>query len=281
MPQLGPLGEYHPIVVHFVIALAILGVVLRWISLSGRLAFTGPAAATLILIAAAASLAAVKSGTDAHGPAERVPGARDAVVEHEEWGERTRNALLAVAALELVGLFLARRGKARPVLLASGVAGLAALFCVYEASEHGGDLVYAYAGGVGLRRGEPEDVGRLLVAGLYHQAQIDRQAGRAEDAAALLDLAARRFPNDVEVQLLAAEAQLVDRKEPAAALAALGRIRIPADKPRLRIRHALLLADALVASGQKDAARATLQPLRGEFPNDARLKKRLEDLGGS
>jgi len=114
MPQLGPLGEYHPIVVHFVIALAILGVVLRWISLSGRLAFTGPAAATLILIAAAASLAAVKSGTDAHGPAERVPGARDAVVEHEEWGERTRNALLAVAALELVGLFLARRGKARP-----------------------------------------------------------------------------------------------------------------------------------------------------------------------
>lgn len=281
MPQLGPLGEYHPIVVHFVIALAILGVVLRWISLSGRLAFTGPAAATLILIAAAASLAAVKSGTDAHGPAERVPGARDAVVEHEEWGERTRNALLAVAALELVGLFLARRGKARPVLLASGVAGLAALFCVYEASEHGGDLVYAYAGGVGLRRGEPEDVGRLLLAGLYHQAQIDRQAGRAEEAAGLLDLAARRFPNDVEVQLLAAEAQLVDRKEPAAALAALGRIRIPADKTRLRIRHALLLADALVASGQKDAARATLQPLRGEFPNDARLKKRLEDLGGS
>lgn len=280
MPELGALGPYHPIVVHFVIALAVLGVILRWVSLSGRLPFTGPAAATLILIAAAASVAAVKSGTDAHGPAERVPGARDAVVEHERWGEWTRNALLAVAALELLALVLARYGKARPVLFASGVAGLLSLFCLYEAAEHGGDLVYSFAGGVGLRRGDPEDVGRLLLAGLYHQAQVDRKAGRTEDAGALLDVAARRFPSDAEVQLLAAESQLVDRKDVPATLAVLGRVQIPPDKPRLRLRHAFLLADALIASGQKDAARAALQPLRGEFPNDARLKKMLEDLGG-
>lgn len=282
MPELGALGPYHPIVVHFVIALAVFGVILRWASLSGRLPFTGPAAATLILIAAAASVAAVKSGTDAHGPAERVPGARDAVVEHERWGEWTRDALLAVAVLELLGLVLARYGKAqRPVLFASGVAGLLSLVCLYEAAEHGGDLVYSYAGGVGLRRGDPEDVGRLLLAGLYHQAQVDRNAGRTEDAAALLDVAGRRFPSDVEVQLLAAESQLIDRKDVPATLAVLGRVQIPPDKPRLRLRHAFLLADALIASGQRDAARATLQPLRGEFPNDAQLKKRLEDLGGS
>lgn len=280
MPQLGTLGAYHPQAVHFVVALGILGVMLRLVSLSGRIAWSGPAAATLILIAAAASAVAVKSGQDAHGPVERVPGARDAVVEHEGWGERARNGLLAVAALELVALALVRFGKQRPVLLASGAAGLVSLFFLYEAAEHGGDLVYAYAGGVGLRRSDPADVGRLLLAGLYHQAQLDRKTGRAEDAAALLETAARRFPSDVEVQLLAAESQLLDRKDAAAALASLGKVQVPADKPRLRLRHAFLLADALIAGGQRDAARAALQSLRGQFPNDPRLKKRLDDLGG-
>src|SRR5262245_51992182 len=99
MPQLGALAAYHPQVVHFVVALAVVGVLLRLVSLTGRLAWTGPAAATLILLAAAASVAAVQSGRDAHGPAERVPGARDAVVEHETSGEWARNALLALAAV--------------------------------------------------------------------------------------------------------------------------------------------------------------------------------------
>ena len=281
MPQLGPLAAYHPIVVHFVIALAVLGVLLRLVSLTGRVPFASPAAATLILVAAAASIVAVKSGTEAHGPPERVPGARDAVVAHEQSGEWTRDALLAVAALELLALGLARYGKARFVHMASAVVGVVTLAILYRTSAQGGDLVYAYAGGVGLRRNDPQDVGRLLLAGLYHQSQVDRNAGRGEDAAALLDLAARRFPADVEVQLLSAESQLLDRKDATAALQGLGRVQLPADKPRLRLRHAFLLADVLLAGGQRDAARAALQPLRGEFPNDARLKKRLEELGGT
>jgi uncharacterized membrane protein len=281
MPQLGALGAYHPQVVHFVVALAALGVLLRLVSLSGRIAWSGPAAATLILVAAFAAVVAVKSGQDAHGPAERVPGARDAVVEHEWSGEWARNALLTLATLELLALVLARFGRQRPVLLAAGAVGLVSLAVLYRTAEQGGELVYSYAGGVGLRRGEPADVGRLLLAGLYHQAQLDRKAGRAEEAAALIELAARRFPTDVEILLLAAESQLVDHKDAPATLAALARLEVPGDKPRLRLRHSFLLADALVASGQKDAARAALQSLRSQFPNDARLKKRLDDLGGS
>src|SRR5687768_5764519 len=123
MPDLGTFGPYHPHTVHFVIALAIIGVALRLVSLIGRPVFAGPAAATLLLICAAVSVVAVKSGTDAHGPAERVPGARDAVVEHEEWGIRTRNMLLIVAALELIALGLMRLGKARYVHIASAVVG--------------------------------------------------------------------------------------------------------------------------------------------------------------
>ena len=281
MPELGAIGHYHPQVVHFVVALAIVGVLLRLVSLTGRLAFAGPAAATLILLSAAASVVAVASGDQAHGPAERVPGARNAVVEHEEWGERARNALIAVGVLELAALALARRGKARMVHIASGVVGLVALFVVYEAAEHGGELVYAYAGGVGVQRKEPADVGRLLLAGLYHQAELDRKAGRPDEAAALVDLAARRFPADVEVQLWRAESALVDRKDAAAATAALAGITPPADQPRLRVRHAILLADALAASGQRDAARASLTALAGEFPDDARLKRKLQELGGN
>ena len=185
----------------------------------------------MILLAAVASVVAAQAGIDAHGPAESVPGARAAVVEHEEWGIRTRNVLLAVAALELLGA-AASPGAARPrsAHLASAVVGLGALFCLYEAAEHGGEVVYAYAGGVGLQRKDPADVGRLLLAGLYHQAQLDRKAGRADDAAALVDLAARRFPDDLEVQLFRAESVLLDRKDPAAALAALDAITVPAGR---------------------------------------------------
>src|SRR2546421_10126908 len=103
MPALAPL---HPQIVHFVIALLFCGVVFRWLSVvgSGRLAFTGPAAAGLLLIGTAAAVLAVRSGLAAHGPVERVPGARAAVQDHEAGGTRTRNIFLPVAFLESLAL---------------------------------------------------------------------------------------------------------------------------------------------------------------------------------
>ena len=278
MPNIGVL---HPQVVHFAIALLFAGVVLRWIFLTGRAAWTGPAAATLILAGTLAAVAANRSGTDAHGPVERVPGSDEAVREHEWWGGWTRNVFLAVALIEAAGLVLARSGRQRPAAWASAAVGLAGLLCLYQAAAHGGTLVYSYAGGVGIRSGAPEDVGRLLLAGLYHQAQADRKAGRAEDAAALFETAARRFPSDAPVQLAAAESLLLDRKDPAAAIAVLGKISPPKEDRRLRLRHGLLTADALEAAGQKEGAMALLQSLRAEFPDNARLKKRIEQAGGA
>jgi uncharacterized membrane protein len=270
------LGEYHPIVVHFAIVLLIVGAIFRWISLTQRVAFAGPAATTLLLAGTLAAVVAARSGLDAHGPVERIPGAVHAVQEHEEWGLRTRNVFLAVALVELAALALARRGKARPALIASSALCLAGLVCLFEAGEHGGDLVYSYAGGVGIQSGKPEDVGRLLLAGLYHQSQLDRKAGRGAEAAALVDTAAQRFPSDLDVQLLSAESLLLDRKDPRATLAKLGTITVPKDNRRARLRHAFLTADALQASGQPEGARATLQGLRSEFPDNLQLKRRLE-----
>jgi uncharacterized membrane protein len=269
------LAAFHPIIVHFALALLIAGAVFRWLSLTGRIGFASPAATSLLLVGTVAAFLAVQSGGAAHGPVERIPGVADAVTRHEHWGERAQNAFLVVAVAELALLVLSRRGRQRPALLASAVLCLPAVFCLYEAGEHGGDLVYSYAGGPGLRTGNPEDVGRLLVAGVYNQAQADRKAGRPGDAAALVSAIAPRFASDPNVQIMAAESALIDRKDPAAALDILGHTAVPQDNARLRVRHGMLMADALEAAGRPDAARATLQQLASAFPDNARIKQRL------
>lgn len=272
------LGAIHPIVVHFVIGLLYAGVLLRVASLFGRWRFTGTAALLLILAGTGAAVVAVKSGDDAHGPAERIPGARPAVVEHEELGERTRTIFLAVAGLELLALALRKRRESRGLLFASAAVGLVGLFFLYETGEHGGELVYSYAGGVGTRTGDTEDVGRLLRAGLYHQAMVDREQGRGTAAAELIAVMADRWPDDGEVQILHAQSLLTDREDPAAALALLDRIP-GTDEGPLRLRAAYVRADALVAQGDTAAARALLQGLLEEFPTSAQLQRRLEALG--
>ena len=102
------LAQFHPQIVHFVVGLLFIAVAFRIVSLTGRLSFTNYAATTLLLIGAAATVLAVKSGTDAHGPVERIPGTRELVQEHERQGETTRDYFLAVAAIELIALWLAR-----------------------------------------------------------------------------------------------------------------------------------------------------------------------------
>lgn len=272
------LAPLHPIVVHFAIGLLIAGGLLRLISLFGRPAFANPAAAVLLLAGTLAAVLAALSGDAAHGPVERVPGSAAMVREHEEWGERTRNVFIAVAAVELAALWLARRQKARPALIASAALCLGGLFCLYEAGEHGGELVYSYAGGVGIRTGAPQDVNRLLLAAAYHQAQLDRKEGRPQDAASVIAEAARRFPDDAGVKMLAAESLLLDRHDAAAALDALGKITVAKEDMRARTRLGMMTADAQLALGQKDAARATLTQLAADFPQSQRVRQKLETL---
>lgn len=275
MPNLATL---HPHLVHFVVALGLVGVLLRIISLLGKGAWLNPAAAVLIILSAGAGVAAVKSGTDAHGVVERIPGAREAVQEHEMWGNRTRNLFLGVAGLEILGLLLAATKAGRVIRFLSAGAGVAAGIALYEAAEHGGDLVYNYAGGVGTRSGNPADVGNLLVAGLYHAARTARDSGRAEEAARLTEELARTRPDDPMVRFLAIESKLRDRNDPIGALADLAQMHVPADDPRLAPRHGVLSAQALVAAGQPDSARALLTALAARFPQSQSIKTALEKL---
>ena len=271
------MGALHPQVVHFTIVLTIVGVAFRVVSLLGKPAFASPAATTLLLLAAAASVVSVRSGTAAHAPVERAPGARPAVMEDEEWGERTQTALLIVGAIEILGLVLRRSPKVRLVRSVAAIAGLAAVVCVYEAAEHGGELVYSYAGGIGIRSGDPKDVERLLLAGYYQQALAERSAGRTDQAAALLAAAAARFPDDPEVQMLAADSLLRDRKNPQGALDALATVTLPPGNRFMAFQHATLQADAYEALGRKDAAASSLESVLKTFPNP-RLQQRVDAL---
>jgi len=271
------IGFYHPLIVHFAIALAIVGVLFRWVSFTGTAKFTGPAGAALLLLATAAAVVAARSGNDASVDVEALPGAAALVRQHAEWGLRTRNVLLAIGALEVFAVLINRRDWARAALLGSSALGLAALVCIFETGERGGEIVYGHAGGVGTRSGDPADVERLLLAGLYHQAELDRRAGRADEAAALIEIAARRFPAEPAVQVMAAQSLLEQRHDPTAALALLRTVAVAAADPQLRFRHGWLTADALEALGQTDMARSTLQQLRTEFPDSARLRRRLDD----
>jgi len=269
----------HPQIVHFVVALGFVGLALRIVSLSGRAKWTRPAGAALLIIAAVASVVAVKSGTAAHGPVERIPGAREAVERHEEAGKTTRTWFLVVGALEVLGLALTSRdGARRWVLAASALVGIAACYQLYEAADEGGELVYNYAGGPGLRSGSPADIRHLLVAGLYHQAQSARDSGQGAEAARLTDELVRQMPGDPGVALLAVQSLITDRKDPAAALASLDSLKVPADNPRFEVQTGILRSQALVAAGRADSARAVLAELARKYPESRGVQRALEAL---
>ena len=269
MIELGPL---HPQVVHFVVALGFVGVAFRLVSLTGRLAWTRQAATVLILLAAVASVLAVKSGDAAHGPAERIPGAREVVQEHEERGEQAWIAFLVLAGVELLAWTVARRGRAQQVAFAvSGVVGIVTCVLLYRAAEEGGELVYAYAGGIGTRSGDSTDVQRLLVAGLYHQSRAASAAGRHEEAARLVDELQAQRPGDPAVTLMTIQSRIRDRKDPVGALTALAAFQPPADNQRFAIQKGMLTSEALAAAGAKDSARLVLQQLKAQYPRSERM----------
>ena len=273
------IAVFHPQIVHFVIALFFVGLVLRIVSLTKLFAWTKPAGAALLIVAALAAASAVKSGDQAHGPAERIPGAREAVQRHERDGNRTRNLLIAIAVLELAALVMLRKDQIqRRLHVGSAVLGLVGGYFLYETAEHGGGLVYEHAAGVGTRGGDSSHVRQLLVAGLYHQAQGDRAAGRPADAARLVDELVLRMPGDLSVVLMGIESQLKDRGDIEGAMASLATLTIPDADARLVTRRGLLLAEALVAAGQPDAARTVLNGLAQRFPESQGVKQAIEKL---
>jgi uncharacterized membrane protein len=274
------IAVFHPQFAHFVIALGVIGVIFRMASLIGRLRFLSSAATILLVLTAGLAALSVASGDQAHEFIEDIPGVREPMTEHEEWGERTRNLFIGIAAIELIGLaFMSekRRRIQRGFHMASALAGLIGLAFIYETGEHGGALVYSYGAGPGIRSKKPEDVENALVAGLYNAAMQNREAGKKEDAARLIAEIERLRPNDPTVKLVTIESIMKDKNDPNGALAAL-RGFAPGDDPRLRMQVGVMKVDAFIAAQQPDSARATITQLVQEFPESAFLKRRAQEL---
>src|SRR5688572_3072840 len=147
------IAVFHPQFAHFVIALGVTGIVFRLLSLIGRLRFLSIAATILIVLTAGIAYLSALSGDQAHEAVEDIPGVREPMTEHEEWGKRTRNLFIAIAAIELVGLaFMSekRRQIQRGFHYASALTGLVGQIFIYETGEHGGALVYSYGAGFGV-----------------------------------------------------------------------------------------------------------------------------------
>ena len=71
-----------------------------------------------------------------------------------------------------------------------------------------------------------------------------------------------------------------DKHDGRAALAALARVTAPPDDRRLQLRIGFLKADAYVAAGKPDSARAVLEQLRGSYPDmQERIGERLRMIG--
>jgi predicted Zn-dependent protease len=121
-------------------------------------------------------------------------------------------------------------------------------------------------------------VNRLFLAGLYQQALQDRKNGKNDQAMALVDMAAERFPSNLDLQLMAVEWTTEVRQDPALALRRLDALQISAENTRGRIRAGLARASALLAQGNRDGAKAVVQTLQAEFPNNAQVKRRLDEL---
>ena len=270
------IGFFHPQIVHFVIAGAGLGIFFRWVSLTGKLKWTDPAATALIVIGAVAAYFAVVSGTAAHGVAERVPGAVRAVQEHEESGDALRLGLIAMAILELVLLVPAIAKWRKAGLIVSALLGLWNATGIYYAGHLGGELVYSYAGGVGVRSGDSTDVNNLVKAALYHRAALSRtQKNDAGAAAGFAELAAR-FPDDQTAQIMGAESLITDKKDFAGALTALAKMGPPPDTSRTYNRYQIARFNAYIGEGKKDSARAVLEPLAKKMPNNKRIQDLME-----
>lgn len=140
----------HPAVVHFPIALLIVGMGAAVVAVFVRRWHLPSLAAVLLVLGAAGAVVAVGTGKEEEEMAETTSAAAEHILdEHEEWGETTRNLALAAAVVALAAAIASKRRVAGIGLsVVTAVLAMAAAYCVVQTGHYGGELVYRH--GVGI-----------------------------------------------------------------------------------------------------------------------------------
>jgi uncharacterized membrane protein len=150
----------HPAIVHFPIVLILLGAVGAIAALIMPRSELLKLAALLLSLGAAGAIAAAWSGDEDEDLAEKAGTRAEQVLdEHEEWGERARNAAIIAALSAVIAAVSLKRAPriSRSVAALTAVVAIAASWCVAEAGHYGGRLVYEH--GVGVRQGNAKTTG--------------------------------------------------------------------------------------------------------------------------
>lgn len=152
-PPLPPWNGMHPLVIHFPIALIIVAplfVVLGLLIKPRTREFIG-VSALLMILAAGGALLATSTGSAAEHLAEKVPGAKAILHEHEELGESAEVFAIALAAALVVGfasLCIWRPKLPRGVIIGFGMVYLvghaAGMLVVANTAHQGGRLVHEF-----------------------------------------------------------------------------------------------------------------------------------------
>lgn len=146
----------HPALVHFPIVLILVGTVVALVAVFVRRWHLAWIAAALLVFGAVGAVTAAWTGnSEKEIVGEMNARAEQLLDQHEDWGERTRNAAIA-AALLAIGAAVSVRRVPRVSRLASVITACAALgasCCVAITGHYGGQLVYKHGAGINTAAG--------------------------------------------------------------------------------------------------------------------------------
>lgn len=148
----------HPAIVHFPIVLLLLGAPLAVGAVFWRKWHLPVLAAVVLSLGGFGAIVATWTGeNDAEVAGELAGNGEQVLEEHEEWGERARNAGLVAAFLAIVSVALSRKSPAdRVVAAVSALLAVVAAISVIQAGHYGGRAVYKFGAGVNAAAGNGE-----------------------------------------------------------------------------------------------------------------------------
>ena len=150
----------HPAIVHFPIALLIIGSLVAIGAVFTTKLNIRFWCAMILAAGALGAAAATWSGEEDEEKIEGISAAmNETLEEHEEWGERARNLGILSAVFAIAALVTTPKSLkvSRALTVITAVVSITASYAVMEAGHYGGELVYKHGAGMKTESVEESD----------------------------------------------------------------------------------------------------------------------------